>query len=252
MKKKINVLLGVCLFTSLFMFGCSKPEATPETPAETTSALTSVIDYAYTEDTKTNLYFESKPDEVFDISEYVANYSSGDLFLTLEGYEKVFGLIKSDPTNEEITLFEQHEKENEFDGSVGNIIKISNDKNTVLFRDGSSLYLADGVIKTFTYPPIMTNEKISLPLFDIVFSLGYDSIGTTVGDNNTLTYIVDDFRSISNELTTNIENETETNIDNLKLDFSKENNDPIDDSKIDELLLETKSSESVEETKESN
>lgn len=219
MRKRRNALIGTALLATMVLAGCGNKEAVTTTEAE--SKPTSVIEYEYSEKTKTSIYYESKPEEVMDISEYVTNFSSGELFLTLDGYESVFGLGASVPTEEETTLFEQYENENDFEGDFGDIIKISNDEHTILFRNGSSLYLADGELKTFTEPPITTNEQISLSLFDIVFSLGYDSIGTTIGDGDSLTYIINDMyygEVIETDETIELIDDAKDDEDSIKVD----------------------------------
>ena len=186
--KKRSLIYGLCLSTAILLSACgNSANAKVEPSAE---SVVSPMDYKYSEKTKTELYFASDSKTVYDISDNVSNYSSGDLFLDSDGLDKVFGLKQLTPTEEDKNLFKSYETENSFDGSTGDIVKFANDKLTLLTRVGSTLYLANGEVKTFSYPPIEDEGKLSLPMFDIAFSSGYDSIGNSVAGDHTLPLVV--------------------------------------------------------------
>ena len=253
--------LMICLLTTTcFLSACGVNKNTVNSGDASGIA---PMDYKYTEETKTRLCFSDDKENFIDVTDDVSNYSYGDLFLTLNGMEKVFGLKEGTVTDEEKRLFEQYETEQNFDSNTGEIIKIENEDHVFVFRNGSNLYLNDGELKTFSYPPITDEESnISLPLFDIAFGLGYESIGTSVGENNQLTYII--YTSTSpNEMmgpAAGSETETETNVDET-INESTENTEAMSEaestdgfidesSETDETVAETETSLGTENTTE--
>lgn len=246
--KKRTLIYGLCLSTAILLSACgNSANAKVEPSAE---SVVSPMDYKYSEKTKTELYFASDSKTVYDISDNVSNYSSGDLFLDSDGLDKVFGLKQLTPTEEDKNLFKSYETENSFDGSTGDIVKFANDKLTLLTRVGSTLYLANGEVKTFSYPPIENEGKLSLPMFDIAFSSGYDSIGNSVAGDQ-LTYIIYDTIDGNMAPTPNAETESESADASAETTTESETEtdatESVEDSSVEETNAET-ATESVEET----
>ncbi|WP_373262084.1 hypothetical protein [Hungatella hathewayi] len=150
----------------------------------------SVLDYNYNENSKATICFSSSRDSQIDVTNYVTNYSSGDIFLTAKGLEEVLGLKQIDATEEDKNLLKQFEKDNNYETISDNIIKLQNEDHYFLFRDGSNLYVFDGSLASLSNAIITTESgELSYPLFDIIFKLGYESIGTSV-NNDVISYII--------------------------------------------------------------
>lgn len=183
MKKKTIFLMACCLTSALF---CGCTGSTVSKSGNTTS----VIDYEYTEQSKAYISFSDNRDKKIDVSGSVTGYNSGDLTLTGAGLEAAFGLKKVDVSEEDTRLFEQYETENNFSGETGEIIKLRNENYTLLFREGSTLFLCNKELKNLASPISKTDSgEVAYPMFDIVFALGYESIGTSISDND-ITYVV--------------------------------------------------------------
>ena len=130
------------------------------------------------------------------------------------------------------------------------LMEFANDKLTLLTRVGSTLYLANGEVKTFSYPPIEDEGKLSLPMFDIAFSSGYDSIGNSVAGDQ-LTYIIYDTIDGNMAPTPNAETESESADASAETTTESETEtnaiESVEDSSVEETNAET-AAESVEET----
>ena len=173
-----------CCLTSALFCGCTGPTVSKS------GNTTSVIDYEYTEQSKAYISFSDNRDKKIDVSGSVTGYNAGDLTLTESGLEAAFGLKKVDVSEEDTKLFEQYETENNFSGETGEIVKLRNENYTLLFREGSTLFLCNKELKNLTSPISKTESgEVAYPMFDIVFALGYESIGTSISDND-ITYVV--------------------------------------------------------------
>lgn len=169
------ILLGISVFT---LTACTSKKSVSE------NGQTSVLDYKYTDSSKAEISFASDPDQKIDISEYVTNYSSGDLFLTAEGLLKVFNLKEVQASDKDLDLMKNSESTYNYETATNDVIKLEDESHYFLFRNGSNLYVYDGTVNNLSNAIIKTESgNLSYPLFDIIFKLGYESIGTSVNDN---------------------------------------------------------------------
>lgn len=244
-RKYIYACMAACLISGLA--GCTGKTNPKSSDNETVS---SVLEYQYDkEKSKSFVKFSDKPDTQIEVSEYVSNFNNGgDLIMSAGAYDKLFGLKESDATENEQRLFGQYETENNYSSDTGEVVKLSNGEHTFLFREGSSMCLVDNTIKELS-SPFSKDESgnYTYSIFDIIFNLGYESIGTSVNNNN-LIYTIYSASEVDSPSA-----ETEASNDSQSASGTSENNESPTDS-AEEEAGESKSTEEAvnEENTEEN
>lgn len=240
---KKYVLYASVLSMMLCVFGCKANSVNTETPGTPNS----VIDYEYTENSRAVVSFSNDEDTVIDVSDYVVNYSSGEILITDKGLEAVFGLKKVEATEKDIQLIANMEAENNYASAGGTVVRFENEEHYFLFKTGSTIYIYDGAAKNLINA-VIENEsgEVSYPMFDVVFCLGYESIGTSVKEN-VLTYMI--YEPVEGESSPNaiatdsnaISEETESDVINEETvlpDDLENAEDPAETDMIENKMIE--------------
>lgn len=173
------VLIGVVVTGICFATKDGETDAAVSAEAEPEN----VFNFNYNEaSSKAYIKLGNKKENVTD---YVTGYSEGELCMTTEGFEKVFGLKKEEATAEEIADFNKKaEDEGIFIDDSGEYLKLSGDDKTLILQENQSFYLSDGAPGLMNRSVVRKNGELSIPLTYLVFDLGYTRIGTgTEGDS---------------------------------------------------------------------
>lgn len=180
MTKLRNKIIVIATLSAIGLSACAKPVVEDKTPAE---SITSIPDFKYSQEhSKAYIVFDGDTNSKTEISKYVTNYSSGDLFINELGLEKIFGLKETAPTEEEISYFNEEEKaEGLASDPNGEFLKFSNENRNFIFKEGSKMYLADGSSRMMSSIVMKLDDgHYSISLMNIIFDFGYDAVGTSV------------------------------------------------------------------------
>lgn len=174
------------ILTILSLVGCQKAYTDidiSDLPSETETTAVStgnVREYVFEQD-ESRVYIVKNGDEKNDITSFVTNIIQGDLYLSPDGIRYLFDLGLRDTTEEERELFTAKLKENNFAVTEGSFLCLSSSAHTLVFQDGSKLYLLDGNDRMLDSPCIkVDNHRFSIPVIDLVFAFGYDSMSSSL------------------------------------------------------------------------
>lgn len=191
MKKKqlLRSIFFISVLAIAILSGCSKKGAEIETEDPTIST-SDVREFKMGAETS-KVYFKKNTEEKIDITSFVTNVINGVLYLEPDGLRFMFDLGSRDVTDEEKEAFESLVEESGMSYIDAGFICLADQEHSVIFQNGSKLYLFDGKARMLDAPCIQTeNGKYSIPITDLVFSFGYDSLGATVnGDSIIYTLI---------------------------------------------------------------
>lgn len=114
-----------------------------------------------------------------EITDFVTDYNKGDLSVTENGVSVIFGLKKVAVTDEDINTYTKLEKENGFDSFGDDYIKLSGSDTKIVLKEGSRFYTCNNKGAVLTGAVTKEGGKVSIPVNNIVFALGYTSLGVS-------------------------------------------------------------------------
>ena len=186
-KQKIWILLSCLMLT-----GCGKsfPSHTPSNAEDTTISTGQVEDFVLSPETS-HVYITENAEDQDDITSYVTGISNGTLYLDLEGIGHVFRLDPKEPEKETILLYQETAKMQQMADTGGELFVLKNGNHELVFQEGSELFLADKRPGRLGGACVEVSAgRYSIPLTNLVFALGYDSLGASVqGDSIVYTLI---------------------------------------------------------------
>lgn len=137
----------------------------------------SVKDFVYADTSR--VFIQENGENRREITDYVTNYSKGDLSVTDNGLCVIFPLKKVAVTDEDVELYKKQEKESGFDSFGNDYIKLSGDGTDLILKEGSRFYICGGKGAVLTGAVTKENGKVSVPVNNLVFALGYTSLGVS-------------------------------------------------------------------------
>ena len=176
--------LLIAAASAILLCGCGE-EAKTETVPEATS-YESMEEFTYKKDTK--VFLDTGTNKT-DITEFVVNYKNGDIYVDPAMFSEIFNMKEELVSEEEKNAFTKEERENGFNSSeTAQFIKLTNEEHTIILKEGTKLYYADGNYGMLESSLVKTQDGVySCSFAEIILSIGYSSFGTSI-QNNEITY----------------------------------------------------------------
>ena len=191
-KKNITIAAGIValivIAAVILIITNKKAKTLPAAPPPTEDIINvekiprSVNNYSLAKNS--HVYITINRGEKIDITKHTDDVNKGELILTESGLEKVFGLKKTAADEEDNTAFASAENDHGFSSLSGPCLKFSNDKHTILVKNGSKLYLVDGIPAILSASIYSKNGSLCFPVSSMIFALGYTQLGISVLDND--------------------------------------------------------------------
>lgn len=180
------------LLSCLVLAGCGKTPTshTPSDAEEPSISTGRVEDFVMSPETS-RIYITENTDDKDDITSYVTGVSEGTLYLDLEGVAHIFKLDRKEPDKEAQLLYQEALNQQEMMDTEGQLFVLQNGNHQLIFQEGSELFLTDKRPGRLGGACVEVSAgRYSVPLTNIVFALGYDSLGASVqGDSMVYTLI---------------------------------------------------------------
>lgn len=190
-QKPLHNFFAVCFILSVstsFLSGCISKNLVQESSVATSANSTGdVREYSF-ETESSKVFLTTNSGERNDITSFVTDIVQGDLYLNADGLRYIFSLGERSIKTEEQLCFEQITRENGYTVTNGKYLCLSSHDHTLIFQEGSKLYLFDGNVRMLDAPCIsLENDVFSIPVADLIFAFGYDSFGATL-DGESIIY----------------------------------------------------------------
>lgn len=169
----------MCLAAALS--GCTK-KTIPDLSTETTEVASPSDVRTFQINPETSkIYFQKNSQEKYDITSFTTNIIDGELYLNPDGIRFIFDLGEREIKPGEKQEFQDAIHNIGLSELTGEYICLSNQEHTLIFQEGYNIYLCDGSVRMLISPCIkLESGEYSIPITDLVFSMGHDSLGTTV------------------------------------------------------------------------